>query len=98
MYDVKIKLGELTCNVYEGTGDNLLPEDVEEGYVDYLLFEIYDNKGEEIDSGQYLYTELIQDTCKTEDEFIKMFLKDHDLEGEPYEILREEEPQRCRMR
>ena len=28
-------------HICEGTGDNLLPEDVEEGYVDYIYYEIF---------------------------------------------------------
>ena len=28
--------------IAEGTGDNLLPEDIEEGYVDYIYYEQYE--------------------------------------------------------
>ena len=31
-------------HVHEGTGDNLLPEDVEEGYNDYIYYDTYDGE------------------------------------------------------
>lgn len=44
-----------------GTGDNLLPEDREEGYVDYINYTIYDlddlDDVKEIDGGLVLLTE-----------------------------------------
>ena len=33
---------EQFVHICEGTGDNLLPEDIEEGYVDYIYYSIYD--------------------------------------------------------
>lgn len=54
IYDSRIKKDPLkdvfifipTCmqiiRIAEGIGDNLLHEDIEEGYVDYLIYEIYD--------------------------------------------------------
>lgn len=34
----------LVFHVAEGTGDNLLPEDVDEGFNDYIYYEVYDGK------------------------------------------------------
>lgn len=33
--------GNMLVHLYEGTGDNLLPEDRAEGYIDYLNYETY---------------------------------------------------------
>ena len=53
---------ELFC-VSEGTGDNLLPEDVENGFKDYLNYTVYRLDGgiEEYDGGMLLLKELISD-------------------------------------
>ena len=42
--------------IAEGTGDNLFPEDIEEGYADYIYYEQYElSQGfPEIDGGQVL--------------------------------------------
>lgn len=57
--------------ISEGTGDNLLDEDVEEGYVDYIYYEQYEfaaGQIEETDGGQVMLTELFRDKYKrTED-------------------------------
>lgn len=49
--------------ISEGTGDNLLSEDIEEGYVDYINYEIYmlDNGICENDGGMIMLTELFRD-------------------------------------
>ena len=50
----------------EGTGDNLEPEDIEDGYVDYINLTMYVYDGaceiEELDGGMRLTTELVQDS------------------------------------
>lgn len=49
--------GETIFRITEGSGDNLFPEDEENGYVDYWLTDYYDlNNG---DGGQWMETELI---------------------------------------
>ena len=48
----------------EGTGDNLLAEDEEQGYVDYIMVEMYKLDGtdvEETDGGQIMLTKLVAD-------------------------------------
>ena len=48
----------------EGTGDNLLEEDIKEGLKDYMMTSIYKVDGEDVeleDSGQMMTSELIQD-------------------------------------
>lgn len=48
----------------EGTGDNLLEEDIKEGLKDYMMTSIYSVSEDEItleDAGQMMTSELIQD-------------------------------------
>ena len=56
--------------IAEGSGDNLLKEDIKEGYVDYIIYEQYelDIDMPESDGGQVMLTELFREkyTC-TED-------------------------------
>ena len=56
----------------EGTGDNLLPEDEEQGYKDYAMLSLYSIDGDElalVDSGQMMTEKLIADM--TEEEYIE---------------------------
>lgn len=50
--------------IAEGTGDNLLAEDIEEGYKDYLYYEQYrlEQDMPDEDGGQILLEELVRDT------------------------------------
>lgn len=54
----------------EGTGDNLLDEDIDAGYVDYIYYDqhLIENSLPEVDGGMVLLTELFREkfTC-TED-------------------------------
>lgn len=45
----------------EGTGDNLLPEDEEEGYVDYIYYTRMDVTLREDDGGMIMLEELFRD-------------------------------------
>lgn len=53
--------------ISEGTGDNLLDEDIEAGYVDYIYYEQYDMEYDivEADGGMVMLKELFRDkfTC-----------------------------------
>lgn len=53
--------------ISEGTGDNLLDEDIDAGYVDYIYYEQYDMEYDivEADGGMIMLTELFRDkfTC-----------------------------------
>lgn len=53
----------------EGTGDNLLPEDEEEGYKDYIMATIYKAdhyEFEVLDSPQIMLTKLVDDMSQEE--------------------------------
>ena len=49
--------------IAEGSGDNLLPEDIEDGYVDYIYYEQYGLGPDmpEVDGGQILLERLLRD-------------------------------------
>lgn len=53
--------------ISEGTGDNLLDEDIEAGYVDYIYYDTYVLEGgiRELDGGMVMLTELFREkfTC-----------------------------------
>lgn len=56
----------------EGTGDNLLDEDEEQGYKDYAMLSLYSIDGDElalVDSGQMMTEKLIADM--TDEEYIE---------------------------
>lgn len=49
--------------IAEGSGDNLLQEDMADGYVDYIYYEQYELSGDipEVDGGMILLKEMIRD-------------------------------------
>lgn len=56
----------------EGTGDNLLDEDEEQGYKDYAMLSLYSIDGDElalVDSGQMMTEKLIADM--TDEEYVE---------------------------
>ena len=57
-------------HIAEGTGDNLLKEDIKEGYVDYIYYDQHDLDMDfpETDGGQVMLTELFREkyTCTEE--------------------------------
>lgn len=71
----------------EGTGDNLLDEDVKEGLVDYYMSSMFNKADEDIalvDSAQIMTTKLIKDM--DEEEQIKILRDYWELTGD-YVIL-----------
>lgn len=71
----------------EGTGDNLLDEDVKEGLVDYYMSSMFNKAGEDIalvDSAQIMTAKLIKDM--DEEEQIKTLRDYWELTGD-YVIL-----------
>lgn len=73
----------------EGTGDNLLAEDEEQGYVDYIMVEMYkleDTDVEEIDGGQIMLTKLVADM--THKEFKQAVLDFWDIDKERVKELK----------
>ena len=62
--------------ISEGSGDNLLQEDMDEGYVDYIYYEQYSREPgfPEVDGGMIMLTELFQDKYKNTKECIPAVL------------------------
>ena len=62
--------------ISEGTGDNLLEEDTNEGYVDYIYYEQYSREPgfPEVDGGMVMLTELFRDKYKSTSECIPAVL------------------------
>lgn len=58
--------------ISEGTGDNLLDEDIDAGYVDYIYYEQYavETDFPEVDGGMVMLTELFQDKFKSTSEAV----------------------------
>ena len=82
---VKATYGDETrwYRIYEGTGDNLFQEDINDGYVDYLNFEFYNHltdvrDDDYIDGGMILLKTLYQDM--TPEEIIDQVKNYDDLE------------------
>ena len=83
--------------IAEGTGDNLLPEDIDEGYVDYILIDGYKYDGTElvedyyvVDGGQALLTELYQNKFSNTHEVIKYLIDEDWIPDASYTILYDE--------
>lgn len=51
------------CSNDEGSGDNLTDDDIEQGYVDYIYYEVYNVQQDfpEIDGGMIMLKELFQE-------------------------------------
>lgn len=60
--------------VNEGNGSNLFPEDLEEGYVDYIMMDFMEFDGLELvetDGAQVMLYELYQEKFKTEKDVVR---------------------------
>lgn len=62
--------------IAEGTGDNLLDEDIEAGYLDYIYYEQYSVEQDmpEVDGGQVMLTNYITKTFRSMEEAIPSVL------------------------
>ena len=59
-------------HISEGSGDNLLQEDIENGYVDYIYYDQYELGADvtEMDGGQILLEEMLKDKYRCMEECI----------------------------
>ncbi len=75
--------------ISEGTGDNLLREDIAEGYVDYINYTIYDldNGIEESDGGMIMLKELFQRKYLCAKDCIPDVLEFVELENKEFLVL-----------
>lgn len=60
----------------EGSGDNLTDDDIAQGYVDYIYYEVYNVQQDlpEVDGGMIMLTELFQEKFKSTKEAIPAVL------------------------
>lgn len=67
---IKLMNEDVVIEFDEGTGDNLLHEDIEEGYVDYVNYTVYDISDfgdvREIDGGMILLTKPFREAYTSE--------------------------------
>ena len=79
----------LLITVAEGTGDNLTDEDIADGYIDYVMTNIYEQNGyelTEIDGGQMLSQRVIANMDS--DELANRLLDYWDYSGEKnYQVM-----------
>lgn len=63
--------------IAEGTGDNLLPEDEERGYVDYIYYDVHALRTDypNIDGGMIMRTALIRDEFESMEDCIPIVLE-----------------------
>lgn len=87
------RVKDLYIKVSEGTGDNLLKEDIVNGYVDYYNYDIYQTldsleNDEPCDGGMELLTDYYQDLFHSEDEVIRDVIRINDLpDSSEYELI-----------
>lgn len=76
--DVYIYVPEMQqiIKIAEGTGDNLLDEDIDAGYVDYIYYDTYamEDSIRESDGGMVMLTELFREKFKSTNEAIPYVL------------------------
>ena len=60
----------------EGSGDNLTDDDIAQGYVDYIYYEVYNVQQDlpEVDGGMVMLTELFQNKFKSVNDAIPVVL------------------------
>lgn len=80
LYDdvfIYVKEANQIVRIAEGTGANLLDEDMDEGYVDYIYYDQYElsTQMDNVDGGQIMMTELFRDKYKSTEECIPEVLE-----------------------
>lgn len=76
--------------IAEGNGSNLLPEDENQGYVDYIMIDTIEYNGYdfiEVDGAQVMLTEMFQDKFKTIEDLIQSLVEDGWIPDEKYAFL-----------
>lgn len=78
--------------IAEGTGDNLLEEDIEMGYVDYIYYTVYDSEGE-IDGGMMLLEDYFRNIFASTRDAVEYVLDDYQtIDGKVfYHFIHEDE-------
>lgn len=87
---VRDKNTDLIFHICEGTGDNLLPEDTEAGYIDYIYYNTYETLEDaynEINEGGGMVLLDVWYKDLTLGEIIEKTFNMEDLECNDYEII-----------
>lgn len=74
-------------SVQEGTGDNLLADDIADGYVDYVMYSLWHRDNSELvedEGGMIMMRELIRDKYERLADLVPEVLADAGLGGEAY--------------
>lgn len=60
---IYVQINKQIIRISEGSGDNLTDDDIEQGYVDYIYYEVYSVSQDlpEVDGGMIMLTELFQE-------------------------------------
>ena len=64
---IYVKTKKQIIRIDEGSGDNLTDDDISQGYVDYIYYEVYNVQQNlpEVDGGMIMLTELFQNKFKS---------------------------------
>lgn len=80
--------------IYEGTGCNLLPEDEDEGYVDYINIDglqyvegEFIEQYEPVEGGMAMLTELYQEQFKSPTEVVQYLIDTEWIPDKKYTVL-----------
>lgn len=73
---IYVQINKQIIRISEGSGDNLTDDDIEQGYVDYIYYEVYSVSQDlpEVDGGMIMLTELFQEKFKSTKEAIPAVL------------------------
>lgn len=82
------------CTLVEGDGSNLFDSDVEDGFVDYIMYDEYDsledvNEGNSRDGAQIMLTNYYQDMFNSADDVVKYVIDTGFMPCCNYEIIKE---------
>ena len=64
---IYVKTKKQIIRIDEGSGDNLTDDDIAQGYVDYIYYEVYNVQQDlpEVDGGMVMLTELFKNKFKS---------------------------------
>lgn len=73
---IYVQINKQIIRISEGSGDNLTDDDIEQGYVDYIYYEVYNVQQDlpEVDGGMIMLKELFQEKFKSTKEAIPAVL------------------------
>lgn len=76
--------------INEGTGENLLKEDIKEGYVDYMMIDFVEYDGDEfevMDGGQVMLKELYKEKFNSIENVVDYLIECDEIPNAVYTVL-----------